>query len=78
MRKAEFHVPTDVVVEFVESVHEHDFEIIISGVDTDDDLILEVSYETKDARVIDKLENNLEMLIENSEEGNEEGEAENE
>jgi len=72
MRKAEFAVPGDAILEFAEEMTSKGLSNEITGVTEDEELIVEVSYSKDESKAIDALEEYLDNLIEQSEE--EEGE----
>lgn len=68
MRKAEFIVPQEAVVEFCQELTEHSLTNEIKAVTEDDELVIEVSYEREETKEIDELEAHLASLCEEMEE----------
>ena len=62
MRKAEFAVPSDVMVDFVNEMTERELDNTIVGTSEDDEILVEVLYEKDETKVIDELEAILENL----------------
>lgn len=71
-RKAEFFVPTEVIVEFTEEMLNRKLSNSITALSEDYDLIIEVEYDKEQTEDVDELESVLERLIENMEEEEEE------
>jgi hypothetical protein len=63
-RKAEFCVPTDVLVDFVEELTTRELKATITGSNDADDILLEIEYDKEETSEIDKLEAALEKLKE--------------
>lgn len=79
MRKAEFFVPSEVVVEFAEAMVNHNLRNTVSGTSEDgEDVIIEVEYGKEETKAIDELEKTLETLCEQLEAEQEEEEQEDE
>ena len=74
MRKAEFTVPQEVVVEFCQELTEHHLTNEITGTTEDNELVIEVAYEKEESKEVDELESHLDNLIEQIEEESEEEE----
>lgn len=63
MRKAEFTVPGDVILDFVQELTEKKLTNEITGVTEDDELVIEVLYDKQESKVVDELEEHLDNLI---------------
>jgi hypothetical protein len=72
MRKAEFAVPAEVMVEFTEKMTDLELDNTLNGVTEDDEIIVEVNYEKDESNEIDQLEEYLQKLIDNMDECEEE------
>jgi hypothetical protein len=64
MRKAEFLIPSEVMVEFTDEMANRNLEGTVSGTTEDDEIILEVEYEKDESEGVDELEEVLEKLRE--------------
>ncbi len=64
MRKAEFLIPSQVMVEFTDEMANRDLEGTVSGTTDEDEIILEVEYEKDESEGVDELEEILEKLRE--------------
>ena len=71
MRKAEFKVPQDVVVEFCQELTDHSLTNEITGTTENDEIIIEVGYDKEETKEVDELETHLESLCEELEENKE-------
>ena len=71
MRKAEFKVPQDIVVEFCQELTDHSLTNEIIGTTENDEIIIEVGYDKEESKEVDELEIHLESLCEELEENEE-------
>jgi len=62
MRKVEFNVHPDIIVEFVEELTNRDLINSVIGVTEDDEIIIEVEYKKTESDSVDELEEILEKL----------------
>jgi hypothetical protein len=76
MRRAEFHVPSDLMEEFTEELVGTELENAIIGTNKYGEIIIEVCYERDEADHVDELEKTLERLKEEAENQEEEEETE--
>lgn len=74
MRKAEFTVPHEVIVEFSDAMLKQQLSNEITGTTEDGEVIVEVHYEKEESDEVDVLETTLDELIEGLEEESEEEE----
>ena len=75
MRKVEFNVHPDIIVEFAEELTNRELSNSVIGVTEDDEIIIEVEYSKTESEQVDELEGILEKLSEQIEdEENEEEE----
>jgi hypothetical protein len=75
MRKVEFNVHPDIIVEFAEELTNRELSNSVIGVTEDDEIIIEVEYSKTESEQVDELEGILEKLFEQIEdEENEEEE----
>lgn len=74
MRKAEFTVPQEVIVEFSDALLKQQLINEITGTTEDGEVIVEVHYEKEESDEVDVLETTLDELIEELEEESEEEE----
>jgi hypothetical protein len=72
MRKAEFHVPSDVIEDFAEALTDTELDNTITGVNRDGEIIIEVQFDKSEEDQVTELEALLEKLIQESEEQDEE------
>lgn len=63
MRKAEFTVPLDVILDFAQELTEKKLTNEITGITEDDELVIEVLYDMQESKVVDELEEHLDSLI---------------
>ncbi|MBI4931841.1 MAG: hypothetical protein HY841_13850 [Bacteroidetes bacterium] len=71
MRKVEFNVPSEVMVEFAEELVNRNLNNSIIGSNEDGEVIIEVEYDKNESGDVDALEDLLDDLIEESEDENE-------
>jgi hypothetical protein len=64
MRKVEFHVNPEVILEFTEELTDRELTNSLIGITDDGEIIIEVQYEKAEQEEIDELENVLEELNE--------------
>jgi hypothetical protein len=64
MRKIEFEVPQDVIVDFVEELSERNLTNTITGVKGEDKIVIEVEYEKEESELVDELEEIFDNLTE--------------
>ena len=76
MRKAEFTVPQDVMVEFCDELTNHNLTNEIAGTTEDNEIVIEVLFEKGEGKIVDALEVHLEKLCEGLEKEEEEEETE--
>jgi hypothetical protein len=62
MRKVEFNVPSDAMVEFAEELANRNLSNTITGTTDDDEIIIEVEYDKSENDDVDSLEEILENL----------------
>ncbi|MCG3165002.1 MAG: hypothetical protein POELPBGB_00762 [Bacteroidia bacterium] len=67
MRKAEFNVPSEVMVAFAEELVNSNLNNTITGV-CDDEITIEVEYDKEESREVDKLEEILDSFRDEEEE----------
>ena len=67
MRKVEFTVPADVILEFAEEMTSKGLSNEIIDITDEDELIIEISYGRDESEAIDELEEHLDKLVEESE-----------
>jgi hypothetical protein len=72
MRKAEFNVPSEVMVEFAEALENHALTGVIIGKTEDDEIAIEVEYEKSETKFVDEIEETLMELCSQLEEDEEE------
>jgi hypothetical protein len=68
MRKAEFLIPSEAMVEFTDEMANRDLAGTVSGTTDEDEIILEVEYEKDESDQVDELEAILDKLKEQIEE----------
>lgn len=64
MRKAEFKVPQDIVVEFCQELTDHSLTNEVTGTTDENEIIVEVSYDKEKSKEVDELETHLANLCE--------------
>ena len=64
MRKAEFKVPQDVMVEFCQELTDHSLTNEITGITDENEIIIEVGYDKEETKEVDELETHLTNLCE--------------
>ena len=64
MRKIEFEVPQDVIVDFAEELTNRNLTNTITGTSEDDKVIIEVNYEKEESDLVDELEEIFDDLTE--------------
>ncbi len=74
MRKAEFNVHPQVIVEFTEELTDRDLVNSLTGTTEKGEVIVEVEYEKNESKLVDELEGILENLSENIEDENDDDE----
>lgn len=72
MRTIEFTVPTEVIVEFADAMTTRNLTNSITGSTEDGDLVIDVEYEKNESDFVNELEEILEQLSNELEEGGEE------
>ena len=77
MRKVEFNVHPEIIVEFVEELTSRDLSNSVTGVTEDDEIIIEVEYSKTESDEVEELESILEKLSEQIEQEESEEEEEN-
>lgn len=75
MRKAEFLVPQEAMLEFTDEMASRHLDNTVTGTTTEGEIVVEVSYERDETKEVDELEKVLEKI---REELNEETEEEEE
>ncbi len=76
MRKAEFNVPQEVIVEFSDAMLKQHLSNEITGTTENGEVIVEVHFDKEESDEVDALETTLDELIEGLEEETEEEETE--
>ncbi len=71
MRKAEFLVPSEAIVEFTDEMASRHLDNTVTGTTTEGEIVLEVSYERDETDEVDELEKILEKIREEMNEENE-------
>ena len=64
MRKAEFNVHPQVIVEFTDELTERDLINSLIGTTEDGEVIIEIEYEKNESKLVDEMEEILERLSE--------------
>ena len=64
MRKIEFEVPQDVIVDFAEELTNRNLTNTITGTSEDDKVIIEVNYDKEESDLVDELEEIFDDLTE--------------
>ena len=77
MRKVEFNVHPEIIIEFAEELTSRDLSNSVIGVTENDEIIIEVEYSKTESDQVDELEGILEKLSEQIEEEESEEEEEN-
>lgn len=56
MRTRNFLVPQDLIIQFVESIEEHDFANHIVGTTTESEIEISIDYDTNQRKVVNQLQ----------------------
>jgi len=64
MRKLEFIVPAEVIDDFVEKMIDHQLNNQITGINSDGEIIIEITYERDDEESVNELEDYLDDIKE--------------
>jgi len=79
MRKAEFYVPSEAMVEFADALASRKLDNTVAGTTHEGEVVIEVNYERDDTDDVDELEETLAKLrAQLEEEGEEEQEEKDE
>ncbi|MGZ4049795.1 MAG: hypothetical protein ACXVPU_16410 [Bacteroidia bacterium] len=71
MRTVQFNVHTEVITEFVEAMTSRNLSNSVEGTTEEGEIIIEIEYEKKESDEVDELEEILEKLTDEIEEGEE-------
>lgn len=64
MRKAEFLVPSEAMVEFTDAMASRKLDNTVTGTTTEGEIVVEVNYERDETDDVDELEETLEKIRE--------------
>lgn len=64
MRKIEFEVPQDVIVDFAEEITDRNLKNTITGVLDDEKVVIEIEYDKDDTELVNQLEEIFDDLTE--------------
>jgi hypothetical protein len=78
MRKAEFLVPSEAMLEFTDAMASRHLDNSVTGTTTEGEIVVEVSYEREENNEVDELEKVLEKIREEMDEEKDEEEEEDE